>query len=257
MPEIPTPSPQSEPEALSADLRGSGPAPPHRLRRPSLAEFLSGVAIVATVVIFLVGLHAQKRQDTALGQQNDRGQLLQLRSEYARITSLVEHPPPSGLELETALAVATGLLHSLSREANGADFLFIGDAYRMDHHPELSVPLYKEALARLAQPTDRITAFRGLGYADALIEEPKDANAAMSQAVTVSEHSGYPQIAKYNNEASTQRVWVTVAATLHECVAARQHAQQYLAVLKHLPEPNWGPGPGDVQQVRTAAKTCR
>jgi hypothetical protein len=259
MPDTPPQSSPPEPEAASAGSQGPGPDRAHQQRpRPSGTLVLSAIAIIVSVVTFLFAYRAQNRQNTDLGLQTDRGLLLQLRSEYPQITSLVEHPPASGIELETTLSVTASLLHSLNKEASGADFLFIGDAYRMDHYPELAIPLYKEALERLSQSADKITALRGLGYAEALIEEPRAANAAMSRAVAVNAHSGYPRIAKYNTEASTQRVWVAVTATVHECAAAREHLRQYFALHKqHLPEPNWGTAPGETQQVETIASTCR
>ena len=256
MPDPPTSTPQSEPELASTSSQVVSPDRAHwRLRSPSGTAVLSAIAIVVSVVTFLFAYRAQNRQNTALRLQTNRGLLLQLRGGYPRISSLEEHP--NGRELETTLGVAAGLLHSLSQEATGEDYFFIADSYRSDHFPELAVPLYKEAIARLTtQPANQIAALRGLGYAEVLIEEPKAAHAAMVRAVEANAHSGYPQIAKYNNEAATQRVWVTVAATAHECDEAKRHAEQYFALLKHLPEPNWGPGPGVVKEVETTVKTC-
>ena len=255
MPDTPTPPQPSETASNSPDPAS---APKRKWRRPKLAEYIAALAIAASIATFLFGLEAQEHQNAAVSVQTNRGLLLQLRDQYPRITSLLEHPPSSGIELETTLAIATNLLHSLRSEASGADFLFIGDAYRTDHYPELAIPLYKDALARLTQPADKITALRGIGYAEALIENSSAANAAMKEAVTVNADSGYPSIAKYNTEASTQRVWSAVAATLHECTAATEHAQQYADLHReHLPEPNWGPAPGEPEQVKATAKACR
>jgi hypothetical protein len=227
-----------------------------RWRWPSLPEVLSVIAIIVSVGVFLIGLHVQEHQNMATTLQNDRSLLLQLRNQYSRISSLEEHP--NGRELEASLGIAAGLLHSLSRVATGEDYFFIADSYRSDHFPQLAVPLYKEAIIRLnAQPANQIAALRGLGYADVLLEEPKAAHAALAQAVEVNARSSYPQIIKYDNEANTQRVWVTVAATAHECSEVKRHAEQYFALLRDLPEPNWGPARGDVKVVVAAMKACR
>jgi hypothetical protein len=207
-------------------------------------------------VSFLISLRTQNRQDKKRELQANLGLIQQLRSQYPRITSLEKQP--NGRELETALGVGAVLLHRLGKAATGQDYFFIGDSYRSDHFPEIAVPLYKEAIARLnEQPASQIAALRGLAYADVLVEQPEAAHVALTRALEVNANSGYPQIARYNNEANTQRVWVTVAATARECGEVRQHARRYFQVLRHLPGPNWSPAPGDVTEVATEREHCR
>jgi hypothetical protein len=67
------------------------------------------------------------------------------------------------------------------READGADFFFIGDVYRRINFPEQAVPLYRVAIVRLTLPAPKIAALRGLAYAEALLESPPAAETAMHE----------------------------------------------------------------------------
>lgn len=220
-----------------------------------MSDVLSAIAIVVAVVSFVISQHTQKRQDAISRSQTSQGLLLQLRAAYPRISSLAKHP--NGPELESALAVATNLVRRLRREADGADFFFIGDTYRHDNFPEQAVPLYREAIARLAQPAPKIAALRGLGYAEALLENPAAAETAMSQAAVVNATANYPQIVKFQNQANTLRVWVVVSETDHNCHGVLQHAREYLSVILHLSSPNWKQAPEYVDQVKEAMAACQ
>jgi tetratricopeptide (TPR) repeat protein len=209
---------------------------------------------VVAAVSFVVSQRTQSKQATISQAQTNQSLLLQLRSEYPRISELAEHH--NGPELEDDLAVATNLLHRLRREADGADFFFVGDVYRRVNFPEQAVPLYREAIARLSQPAPKIAALRGLAYAEALLENPAAAEAAMRQAVSVDAMASYPRVVKLQNEANTLRVWVTVAATDQSCSGVIQHAHEYLDLLPVLPSPNWQQAPEDVKEVETSVANC-
>jgi hypothetical protein len=223
--------------------------------RPKLSDVLAAIAIVVAVSSFVVSQRTQSKQDKIARTQTNQSLLLQLRSEYPRISTLVEKS--NGPELEEALSVATNLLHRLRGEADGADFFFIADAYRRDNFPEQAVPLYREAIGRTSQSAPKIAALRGLGYAEALLESPAAAEAAMHKATSVNATASYPQIVKYQNEANTLRVWVTVSLTDHSCSGVTQHAKEYLALLPHLPAPNWQQAPADVHEIETLLARCQ
>jgi tetratricopeptide (TPR) repeat protein len=241
------PEPMQLPASDAADLS--------QRWRPKLSDALSAIAIVVAAVSFVISQRTQDKQDTVSHKQANQALLLQLRAEYPRISSLAEHP--NGPELESALAVATSLLHQLRREADGSDFFFIGDTYRHDNFPEQAVPLYREAIARLTQPAPKIAALRGLGYAEALLENPPSAEAALRQATIINTTANYPPIVKFQNEANTLRIWVTVAETDHNCGTVLQRAQDYFAVVQHLSSPNWRQAPEDIQEVHDAMTACQ
>jgi hypothetical protein len=223
--------------------------------RPKLSDVLAAIAIVVAAVSFVVSQRTQSKQDKITHTQTDQSLLLQLRSEYPRISTLAEKA--NGPELEEALSVATNLLHRLRGEADGADFFFIADTYRRDNFPEQAVPLYREAIVRMSQPAPKIAALRGLGYAEALLETPAAAEAAMDEATSVNATASYPQIVKYQNEANTLRVWVTVSLTNHSCSGVIRHANEYIALLPHLPAPNWQQSHANVHEVKTLLARCK
>lgn len=222
--------------------------------RPKLSDVLAAIAIVVAVISFDVSQRTQSKQDKIAHTQTNQSLLLQLRSEYPRISKLAEHS--NDPELEEALAVATNLLRRLRGEADGADFFFIADTYRHDNFPEQAVPLYREAIARASQPAQKIAALRGLGYAEALLEDPAAAEAAMRQAMSVNTTASYPRIVKYQNEANTLRLWVAVAETDHSCSGVIQRAHEYFALLPHLSSPNWQPAPEDIKDVEASMANC-
>jgi hypothetical protein len=122
------------------------------------------IAICFSVVSFILSDRAQHAATEAQAQASGRALLQQLRNQYSRIAALESGPRTSATasELDADLGIASGLLRELASDAAGYDYLFIGQAYVFDFHPELATPLLKNALAKMTVPFYRLETFRSL-----------------------------------------------------------------------------------------------
>jgi tetratricopeptide (TPR) repeat protein len=237
------PPARATPHAESA-LATRSAEPSKSWYRLELRDLVGVVAILASIVTFVFAYHAQNSQNEAQKKQNDRVLAEELRSQYARITSLQDRTQRSVLanrELDDALAVASTVLRGLGDQATGADLDFIAGAYAAVGRYELAAPLYRQAIARLAEPANLVVALRGLAWVEIQLGHLTRSRATLGRALRVSAYSSYPQVVRIAYDASTERVWVGVEKAANQCDEVLRHARRYLDLTKRLPH-GWREG---------------